>query len=67
MNKLIIFILASLPFLASSQDIDKHYKIYDVKKQQLISIDAIVADMAKADVLFFIFWRRTQRFYRTLP
>ncbi|WP_461787859.1 ChaN family lipoprotein [Pedobacter sp.] len=53
MNKLIIFILASLPFLASSQDIDKHYKIYDVKKQQLISIDAIVADMAKADVLFF--------------
>ncbi|WP_113639476.1 ChaN family lipoprotein [Nubsella zeaxanthinifaciens] len=53
MKKLIIFILALLPFLASSQDIDKHYKIYDVKKQKLISIDAIAADMAKADVLFF--------------
>ncbi|MGE6220692.1 ChaN family lipoprotein [Nubsella zeaxanthinifaciens] len=53
MKKLIIFILALLPFLASSQDIDKHYKIYDVKKQKLISIEAIAADMAKADVLFF--------------
>lgn len=29
------------------------YKIYDVKKQKLISIDDIVADMEQADVLFF--------------
>jgi uncharacterized iron-regulated protein len=53
MNKLIVFIYLFLPLLANSQELEKHYKIYDVKKQRLVSLDAIVADMSKADVLFF--------------
>lgn len=30
-----------------------HYKIYDSRTQQVVTIDKIVADMANADVLFF--------------
>ena len=30
-----------------------HYKIYDTRTKQLVTIDKIVLDMAKADVLFF--------------
>lgn len=37
----------------SQENIDSHYKIYDTRTQQLISIDKIVTDMANADVLFF--------------
>jgi len=36
-----------------AQEMSSNYKIYDVKKQKLISIDDIVADMEQADVLFF--------------
>ena len=36
-----------------AQEMSSDYKIYDVKKQKLISIDDIVADMGQADVLFF--------------
>jgi uncharacterized iron-regulated protein len=36
-----------------AQEISKHYKIYDVKKQKTISIDDIIADMNENDVLFF--------------
>ena len=36
-----------------AQDIKSNYKIYDVKKQKLIAVDDIIADMDKADVLFF--------------
>lgn len=32
---------------------EDHYKIYDVKTKQVISIDKIVSDCADADVLFF--------------
>jgi uncharacterized iron-regulated protein len=39
--------------LLNAQDISQHFKIYDTKKKQEISIAAIVNDMAKADVLFF--------------
>ncbi len=53
MNKLLLLTLILLPFLVKSQDINQHYKIYDVKKQKIINLDDIVADMAKADVLFF--------------
>jgi uncharacterized iron-regulated protein len=53
MTKLIVFLFSIFPLLANSQGIEKHYKIYNVKKRQLINIDAIVTDMAKADVLFF--------------
>lgn len=37
----------------SAQDIDKTYKIFDTRKQQVISIDNIIDDMRNADVLFF--------------
>ena len=35
------------------EDMDCHYKIYDTRTKQIITIDKIVADMADADVLFF--------------
>ncbi len=39
---------------AAGQDsLSAHYKIYDTRSRQLISIDNIVNDMAGADVLFF--------------
>jgi uncharacterized iron-regulated protein len=38
----------------SAQDsMSAHYKIYDTRTKQIISIDKIVADCAEADVLFF--------------
>ncbi|TAL40874.1 MAG: hypothetical protein EPN92_13875 [Chitinophagaceae bacterium] len=40
--------------VASAQDsMIFHYKIYDTRSRQLVSIDKIVADCAEADVLFF--------------
>lgn len=40
--------------VASAQDsMLFHYKIYDTRSRQLVSIDKIVADCAEADVLFF--------------
>jgi uncharacterized iron-regulated protein len=38
----------------SSQDLmESHYKIFDTRTKQVITIDKIVTDMANADVLFF--------------
>jgi uncharacterized iron-regulated protein len=46
--------LLMLSFTISAQDsISVHYKIYDTRTKQIITIDKIVADMAGADVLFF--------------
>ena len=42
-----------LPVLSHAQDMTKHYKIYDVKKQKTIAVDDIITDMSNADVLFF--------------
>ena len=42
-----------LPVLSYAQDITKHYKIYDIKKQKTIAVDDIITDMSNADVLFF--------------
>ena len=42
-----------IPIFGLAQDLSKHYKIYDVKKQKLIIIDDIVNDFANANVLFF--------------
>lgn len=48
----IIAFLFILP--TSAQDsMERHYKIYDTRTQQIISIEKIVSDMASADVLFF--------------
>lgn len=47
-------VLLVLTTQALAQDkIENHYKIYDTKTKQTISIDRIVADCAAADVLFF--------------
>ena len=48
---LTVFIF-SLPAYAQDS-IDAHYKIYDTRTKQIITIDRIVTDMADADVLFF--------------
>lgn len=49
---LLMFVLVTSTCL-HAQEMSSNYKIYDVKKQKLISIDDIVADMEQADVLFF--------------
>jgi len=41
------------PIIGMAQDLSKHFKIYDVRKQKTIIIDDIIADLSKADVLFF--------------
>jgi uncharacterized iron-regulated protein len=49
-----IIILLILPFSVLAQDsLSTHYKIYSTSKQKIISVDEIVNDMDKADVLFF--------------
>ncbi len=51
--KILIFLLV-IPICALSQDsLSGHYKIYSTEKQKLITVDGIVNDMSKADVLFF--------------
>src|SRR6195952_5464823 len=52
--KALILILFLTPLFALSQDtLSKHYKIYSTSKQKIVSVDDIINDMAKADVLFF--------------
>ncbi|MBC6112037.1 ChaN family lipoprotein [Pedobacter fastidiosus] len=52
MKILLLIIAITLPFGIFAQNINPTYKVYDVKKQKLISLDDIVSDMSKADVLF---------------
>ena len=52
--KAILIILLGLPLLALSQDsLSTHYKIYSSSKQKIVTVDDIVNNMSKADVLFF--------------
>lgn len=53
MKTLSLILLLALPIFVNAQDLSQHYKVYDVKKQKTINLDDIVADMAKAEVLFF--------------
>jgi len=53
MKTLHLLLLLFFPILVNAQDLSQHYKVYDVKKQKTINLDDIVADMAKADILFF--------------
>src|SRR4030095_12943358 len=54
MNLLITFSFLLLNFSVFSQDsISVHYKIYDTRTKQIVTVDKIVTDMADADVLFF--------------
>ena len=50
---LLSLLILLFPILGFAQDISKHYKIYDVKKQKLINVDDIISDLANANVLFF--------------
>ena len=53
--KIIAILTACLaPFCVLSQDsLSTHYKIYSTSQQKIITIDDLVNNMAKADVLFF--------------
>lgn len=42
-----------LPLFAHAQDLSRHYKIYDIKKQKIVTLNDIVADLDQANVLFF--------------
>jgi uncharacterized iron-regulated protein len=54
MRSSIFLTLLLAPFYLFSQDsLSTHYKIYSSSKQKIISVDEIVNDMDKADVLFF--------------
>jgi uncharacterized iron-regulated protein len=46
------FFLFSVTLFAQDK-IEDHYKIYDTRTKQIISIDKIIEDCSKADVLFF--------------
>ncbi|TWI96279.1 putative iron-regulated protein [Mucilaginibacter frigoritolerans] len=49
---IILFIL--LPIISFSQDsLANHYKIYNTSKQKIVTVDDIINDMSKSDVLFF--------------
>jgi uncharacterized iron-regulated protein len=49
---ILTFFIVSLSVF-SQNNMEQHYKIYDTRLKQIISIDQIVTDMEKADVLFF--------------
>ncbi|ASU34195.1 ChaN family lipoprotein [Mucilaginibacter xinganensis] len=54
MKASLIILFFILPFAALSQDsLSAHYKIYSTSKQKLVTVDEIVSNMDKADVLFF--------------
>ena len=53
--KLILILLSfiSLTVFAQEDNMNIHYKIYDTRSKQIVTVDKIVTDMANADVLFF--------------
>lgn len=51
-NLFLLFCLI-FPIVGLAQDLSKHYKIYDVKKQKKINLDDIITDLADVNVLFF--------------
>ncbi|PWS29425.1 hypothetical protein DHW03_06315 [Pedobacter yonginense] len=53
MKILVLMVAFMLPSIVYAQNINTTFKVYDVKKQKTISLDDIVLDVEKADVLFF--------------
>ena len=53
--KLILILLSfiSLTVFAQEDSMNIHYKIYDTRSKQIVTVDKIVTDMIDADVLFF--------------
>lgn len=52
-RNLLVLICLVIPIMGLAQDMSKHYKVYDVKKQKTINLDDIISDLANANVLFF--------------
>lgn len=52
-RNLLILLSLIFPIIGLAQDLTKHYKVYDVKKQKTIILDDIINDLANANVLFF--------------
>lgn len=52
-KKLLIILMLLLPMLSEAQDITKHFKVYDTKKNKITTLDAIISDLNAANVLFF--------------
>ena len=52
-RNLLVLICLFIPIMGLAQDMSKHYKVYDVKKQKTINLDDIISDLANANVLFF--------------
>lgn len=51
--KLTLFFICLLTSTALfAQNNNNDYKIYDVKRQKIISVDHIISDMDKSDILF---------------
>jgi len=48
-----LFILFFTYSVTAQDSMSAHYKIYDTRTKQVISVDKIVSDIADADVLFF--------------
>ncbi|WP_316825322.1 ChaN family lipoprotein [Pedobacter miscanthi] len=53
MKFLLLMLGLSISSATYAQEINDHYKIYDVKKQKTITIEDIITDMNANDVLFF--------------
>lgn len=53
MKILLLIVAVVLPFGIFAQNINTAYKVYDVKKQKLITLDDIVLNASHIDVLFF--------------
>lgn len=47
------FLLFICLFSIAQDSMENHYRIYDTRSRQLVSLDPIVTEMARADVLFF--------------
>lgn len=48
-----LFLITTAMNSFSQANIENHYKIYDTRSKQIITIDKIIEDCNKADVLFF--------------
>ncbi len=52
-RNILILLCLIIPIFGLAQDMSKHYKVYDVKKQKAVNLDDIINDLANANVLFF--------------
>lgn len=53
MKTILTLFITLCPALLFAQNYQQHYKIYDVRNKQVVSVQEIVKDAAQADILFF--------------